>query len=856
MLNRYISIFLSSILILLNISCGPKDYIGSKDNITDCYLGNESVPCGLAQDVLTYNASISNNKFLNRKSLDKNSFIEDVILPGEQKEYTSKKTSESNSLLSVYTFNNKVSNLDISTSDKINNFKTKSSNEIWEKVNFDVKLSTNKIPIYEQSDSTCCSPDISITNNSSEKIENLFIQYWIEQDTKKFAAGGSVIVHENSDYSNYDSGIISPYSTIKLSKPHTHFVSLANGTHVGSARLIVELNKRDSSNNSTLNLIAVKIFDVELYDKNSNLSKPQPALKSDELNSINSNIVNDPKVQLKNTENVKYIEIPRSDIKNLEQNYITTLKNNSKESIQFSIGSHPVSKKLLISQKNKLKYKTLAENSYFKEIQVNTKNPEMKFTNYDIGNDIAFFRFTKKAGKRYSIFARTTSGDVSIFSHYDKDKLYDFEYLYSSENPGTELDVIHFDAKYTGDFYFLIYPEISDSSFVLKIEELDTPLPDSEYINGFVVKGAILKKKRALGYDVGSPISEQVEELSYEGDVQTQYFSKGAFIKYNNEAYFVSNRFLKAINRINDLFDIELGKPISNIVDFNSEKQMIQFEGGYVVVPKSSDGFQFDLYFSSPSLQGSSDLGFQLSSAIKQTGKGSTLENLSEAVYANPSNYTITINGIEYNNSIEFRMNVAFNIYNFFIGDDLNSVVYSESYGEKLYGGFSLLLNVIPEEKLAKIASESKKVLVVGTSSLKITSKLKNPTSVLQKAISNSLTHPQRLFKKINEFKGWHTHHIIPRVDLRAEALKSKIEKLGINVEDALNGVNVHPKVHFQTYKDDYFEFLNSKFVGVNTKKQAEERLNSLINRFINENETFKKFEASGNNVQNYTINW
>ena len=79
-----------------------------------------------------------------------------------------------------------------------------------------------------------------------------------------------------------------------------------------------------------------------------------------------------------------------------------------------------------------------------------------------------------------------------------------------------------------------------------------------------------------------------------------------------------------------------------------------------------------------------------------------------------------------------------------------------------------------------------------------------------------------------------HAHHIIPRGDARAEALRQKLHDAGIDINDPTNLIWL-PKnedvdnplgrtPHSQTYTNDYFNYLDEKF-----KNATEEEFPSIL---------------------------
>lgn len=108
MLNRYISIFLSCILLLLNVSCGVKG------SISDCYLGNESIPCGLANDILAYNSAIKKGVL---KNIEKDYVREESLKSKETIIYQLPQSTGSIQTLSVLPLNKEKNTLRVSIVD-------------------------------------------------------------------------------------------------------------------------------------------------------------------------------------------------------------------------------------------------------------------------------------------------------------------------------------------------------------------------------------------------------------------------------------------------------------------------------------------------------------------------------------------------------------------------------------------------------------------------------------------------------------------------------------------------------------------------------------------------------------------
>ena len=72
---------------------------------------------------------------------------------------------------------------------------------------------------------------------------------------------------------------------------------------------------------------------------------------------------------------------------------------------------------------------------------------------------------------------------------------------------------------------------------------------------------------------------------------------------------------------------------------------------------------------------------------------------------------------------------------------------------------------------------------------------------------------------------GSQAHHIVAKAAEGASFARGKLEKFGVDIHSAANGIWVDAKEHASMHTGDYYNKIDSFFKGVNTKAQAEQAM-------------------------------
>ena len=64
-------------------------------------------------------------------------------------------------------------------------------------------------------------------------------------------------------------------------------------------------------------------------------------------------------------------------------------------------------------------------------------------------------------------------------------------------------------------------------------------------------------------------------------------------------------------------------------------------------------------------------------------------------------------------------------------------------------------------------------------------------------------------------------HHMVGFGDKRVEELRTRLEQMGIDINDPVNGVWVPNKIHKRMHTNDYYNQINADFRGITTKEEA-----------------------------------
>lgn len=256
---------------------------------------------------------------------------------------------------------------------------------------------------------------------------------------------------------------------------------------------------------------------------------------------------------------------------------------------------------------------------------INVSDYELKSGSVGI-NNYKDYVFTTQPNKLYTIFLSTTSGDADIYGKVSTDSLeikpitkidsktksdngsygsvYDDEtktmIQLKSYNDGQILDSIKFKSDKVQDIILKVTTIKGNSSYNLRVEE-------GEYINGFLVKGAIKTRYLSEKANIGFPITEEKTKESDFSDlkVKVQFFQYGSVWHYyegylKGKTIFVPIRFTNIIDRVVSYTEYEdeidkstilLGLPISDELPQKSsiygDGTKVEFEEGYCRMPYS-----------------------------------------------------------------------------------------------------------------------------------------------------------------------------------------------------------------------------------------------------------------------------